>query len=168
MVEAGFRCAVLTCRTVEPLEIDHIDDYAQVGKHEFSNMIVLCANCHRRKGTGSRKLDRKALRIIKYHLGLVSRRYNDVERRILEHFVSNPAVTYVVLPATEVLFGYLLKDGLLDGLPGDQADEAIHGLAADGQTFYITRAYTLTEQGKDFVRRLREHLADDPREAGLG
>ncbi|MFQ6397728.1 HNH endonuclease signature motif containing protein [Nocardia sp. KC 131] len=39
MLESGYRCAVPTCRTVEPLDIEHIDEYATVKKHEFSNMI---------------------------------------------------------------------------------------------------------------------------------
>ncbi|WP_137354728.1 HNH endonuclease [Nocardia farcinica] len=44
---------------MEPLEIEHIEEYATVNKHEFSNTIVLCAKCHRRKGVGPRKLDKK-------------------------------------------------------------------------------------------------------------
>src|SRR4030095_12017013 len=44
MIEAGYRCAV--CKTTEPLQIDHIEEWSVVLKHEFENMIVLCANCH--------------------------------------------------------------------------------------------------------------------------
>ncbi|CQD21584.1 HNH endonuclease [Mycolicibacterium conceptionense] len=116
MIEAGYRCAVPTCRTVAPLEIEHIDDYAKVGKHEFANMIVLCANCHRMKGSGPRQLDRKALKIIKANLATINHRYNDTERRILEHFTENPEADAVLLPETPVLFGYLIKDGLIEGL----------------------------------------------------
>ena len=51
MLEVGYRCPL--CKATEPLEIEHIEEWAQVQKHEFSNMIVLCANCHRRKKNSS-------------------------------------------------------------------------------------------------------------------
>lgn len=158
MIEAGYRCAVPTCRAVEPLEIEHINDYAVVKTHEFSNMLVLCRNCHGRKGAGPRKLDRKALRMIKHNLGIVNQRYNDVERRILEHFVEHPESSHVVLPETPVLFGYLLKDGLITGLSGPEVEDAIWGTVATGQEFFFTRGYALTRLGQEFVHQLRENL----------
>lgn len=160
MIEAGYRCAVPTCRAVAPLEIEHIEDYAKVQKHEFSNMIVLCRNCHGLKGTGPRKLDRKALKEIKHNLGLINNRYNDVERRILEHFAEHPDSEYVVLPGTEILFGYLLKDGLITGLSEHQVPGAQWVIDA-GRVIFITRGYALTEHGQEFVRRLRENMAAD-------
>jgi hypothetical protein len=60
-IEAGYRCAIPTCRVIGPLEIDHIEDWAKVKEHKFVNMIVLCANSHGLKGEGPRKLNRKAL-----------------------------------------------------------------------------------------------------------
>jgi hypothetical protein len=63
-----------------------------------------------------------------------------------------------VLPETPVLFGYLLKDGLIEGLPPKVVPDAIWGTAADGQTFFFTRGYVLTEDGKELVRRLRENM----------
>lgn len=158
MIEAGYRCAVPTCRTVEPLEIEHIVDYAIVKKHEFSNMVVLCANCHRRKGNGPRRLDRAALQIIKRNLAVVNRRYNDVERRVLEYFVENADAPWVLLPETPVLFSYLLKDGLVRGLPGAEVEDSYHGELPDGTVFHVTRGYALTEEGKALVHKLRENI----------
>ncbi|MDH6247034.1 hypothetical protein [Mycobacterium sp. OTB74] len=34
MTEAGYRCAVQTCATVVPVEIDHIESYTMVRTHE--------------------------------------------------------------------------------------------------------------------------------------
>ena len=51
LVEAGHRCAVPTCRQ-HPVDIEHIDDWAQVKEHKFENLIALCPTCHRRKGSG--------------------------------------------------------------------------------------------------------------------
>jgi 5-methylcytosine-specific restriction endonuclease McrA len=53
MIEAGYRCAV--CKETSGLVIDHIVEWAKVLKHEFNNMIVLCAVCH------ARRLTRKVL-----------------------------------------------------------------------------------------------------------
>src|SRR4051812_22406734 len=88
MVEAGHRCAVPTCRAVAPLQIEHIDDWAKVKEHDFSNQIVLCANCHGLKGTGPRRLDRKALRQYKANLGVLTGRYSNLERRVLDYFAA--------------------------------------------------------------------------------
>ena len=163
MIEAGYRCAIPTCRTTGPLQIDHIVEYAEVLGHDFSNMIVLCANCHglKVKDANPRKLDRKALKIIKHNLGLINRRYNDVERRILEHFAEKPNAGYVLLPGTEVLFAYLLKDDLIEGMP-DLVVPGEQWVIDAGEVFFATRAYSLTDRGKEFVRRLRENKVADP------
>lgn len=154
MIEAGYRCAVPTCRTVQPLDIEHIEDYTRVKKHEFSNMIVLCKNCHGMKGSGPRKLDRKALKQIKANLGLINHRYNDTERRILEHFTRDEAATEVRLPATPVLFSYLIQDGLIDAVP----DSGYSVLLGTGYDDFLFRDYHLSELGQELVRKLRENL----------
>lgn len=158
MIEAGYRCAVPSCRTAAPLEIEHIDDYAKVQNHEFSNMIVLCRNCHGLKGTGPRRLDRKALRIMKTNLARVNQRYNDTERRIIEYFVENPKADSVLLPETPVLFSYLIKDGLIEGLTSEK-HQAINAMMveAHGGKIFITRGYGLTDEGRRFVDKLREN-----------
>src|SRR5258708_4517581 len=86
MIEAGYRCAV--CKTPEPLQIDHIIEWSSVLKHEFENMIVLCANCHARKKKTSdpRHLNRASLQRIKSDLMLLNGRYSDLERRIIDTF----------------------------------------------------------------------------------
>lgn len=159
MLEAGYRCAVPTCRTVEPLDIHHIVDYAKVKTHEFDNMIVLCANCHRRVGKGPRRLDRKSLRIIKRNLGLMYGRYSDVERRVLQHFVDDPEATYVLLPETPVLFGHLVRDGLIEGASGEEVPDAVHfTVASSTESFFLTRGYRLTADGSAVVRKLRDNI----------
>ncbi|GAA2479196.1 hypothetical protein Ahu01nite_018880 [Winogradskya humida] len=92
MVEAGHRCAIPTCRTVSPLQIEHIVDWARVQKHEFDNMIVLCANCHGRKGTRRGQIDRKSLLQYKANLTVLNSRYGEIERRVLDHFAERRPV----------------------------------------------------------------------------
>lgn len=159
MLEAGYRCAVPACRTALAVEIHHIDDYAKVRTHEFANLIALCANCHRGLvGSGPRRLDPKALRAIKRNLGVINGRYNDTERRVLEHFVSHPDASHVVLPETPVLFSHLIKDGLLEGISDGNLDGVWWATVAnDDRPLFMTRAYRLTEEGKDLVARLRDN-----------
>ena len=158
MLEAGYRCAVPTCRTVSPLHIEHIEDYARVQKHEFHNMIVLCANCHGMKGVGPRRLDRKALRQLKVNLGRVTQRYNDTERRILEHFVENGPESLVVLPGSEVLYSYLIKDGVLVEDP-EQEGMLVAPVGCDGEIISVTTGYRLTPLGRDLVKKYAENEA---------
>lgn len=46
LVESGHHCAV--CGNPSPLEIAHIVPWSVCRKHEASNLITLCTNCHRR------------------------------------------------------------------------------------------------------------------------
>jgi hypothetical protein len=101
MIEAGYRCAV--CKTPEPLQIEHIIEWARVREHEFENMIVLCANCHARKKNTSdpRHINRASLQRIKSSLMLLNGRYSDLERRIIDAFheqlAANPEATPSIL-----------------------------------------------------------------------
>lgn len=152
MLEAGYRCAIPTCRTVQPLEIEHIVDYATVQNHEFHNMIVLCANCHRLKGSGSRNLDRKALLQLKANLGRINQRYNDTERRILEYFVENGLDATVVLPGSDVLFSYLVKDEILF-FKEESIGTLLVTYGHPEEKFFVTGGYQLTKKGKEFVAK---------------
>lgn len=120
MLEVGYRCPL--CKQTEPLEFEHIDEYADVRKHEFSNMIVLCASCHGRKKDTSnpRHINRASLRRLKQSLMLLNGRYSDLERRVLEKFKSavkanpNGQIQDIVLPDTmALLVEQLAEDGLV-------------------------------------------------------
>lgn len=156
MLEAGYRCAIPTCRTVQPLEIEHIEDYAVAKKHEFHNMIVLCANCHRLKGTGPRSLDRKALRQIKANLGRLNQRYNDTERRILEYFTEHGRDAIVVLPGSEVLYSYLIKDDIIYFIAESEGTMKVT-YGEPEKEFFVTCGYRLTDKGKELIAQLADN-----------
>lgn len=86
LVEAGHRCAIPTCRATTT-EIAHIVPWSQVREHTFENLIALCPNCHSRYDKG--EIDRQSMRMYKHNLGLISGRYGDAERRLLDVFVQN-------------------------------------------------------------------------------
>src|SRR5579864_5139251 len=97
LMEAGHRCAIPTCRST-PVEIAHIVPWAKVREHAFENLIALCPTCHARYDNG--QIDRLSMKGYKANLGLVSGRYSDTERRILEYFATNPGQTDVRMPGT--------------------------------------------------------------------
>jgi hypothetical protein len=153
-IEAGYRCAIPTCRAVAPLTIEHIEDWARVKKHEFANMLVLCCNCHGLKGEGPRKLDRKALRHIKANLGIINGRYGEMERRVLMYLAQFPR------PATgntfmlkhpgglDLMFWYLIKDQIL--VPMNDMSASLIGDTP------LMQDYLVTDAGWDLIDQLRE------------
>jgi hypothetical protein len=46
LTEAGFRCAVPTCRTILVLDLHHIWEVSAGGPDESWNLIALCPTCH--------------------------------------------------------------------------------------------------------------------------
>jgi HNH endonuclease len=152
LVEAGHRCAIPTCRQV-PVEIAHITPYARTKDNRFENLIALCPTCHTRFDTG--QIDRPSMRQYKANLSVISSRYSDLERRVIEHFVNNPQQDTILLPGgLQLLLGYLIKDGLL---------EMIFKLVPSiGGSIFTNDEYQLTGAGREFVGHLRgnEPLAD--------
>jgi len=85
--EAGYRCAIPTCRDKGPFDFEHIDEWSKVKKHEFHNIILLCVSCHARvtrKNTSAAPISKEALRKYKRNLAIISGRYSLFEMRILE------------------------------------------------------------------------------------
>lgn len=111
LVEAGHRCAIPTCKQ-PTTEIAHIVPWATCQKHEFENLIALCPNCHTRYDR--HEIDVKAMKAYKANLGVLSGRYSDFERRVLEQFAQSPGQGELRLPVGyRLLVWYLLRDGLL-------------------------------------------------------
>lgn len=46
LTEAGYRCAVPTCRELLVLDMHHIYEWAEGGSDELCNLIALCPTCH--------------------------------------------------------------------------------------------------------------------------
>jgi hypothetical protein len=46
LTEAGYRCAVPTCRSILAIDLHHIIKVSDGGANEFQNLIALCPNCH--------------------------------------------------------------------------------------------------------------------------
>jgi hypothetical protein len=46
LIEAGYRCAVPTCRNLLVLDLHHILPVSEGGPNEVSNLIASCPTCH--------------------------------------------------------------------------------------------------------------------------
>lgn len=46
LTEAGYRCAVPTCRSILAVDIHHIVEVAEGGGNEPGNLLALCPTCH--------------------------------------------------------------------------------------------------------------------------
>ena len=46
LAEAGYRCAVPTCRTILAIDLHHIVEVSEGGGNELSNLLALCPTCH--------------------------------------------------------------------------------------------------------------------------
>lgn len=82
--EAGYRCAVPTCRDKGPFDFEHIIPWAEAKKHEFDNMLLLCVGCHAR--VTRKEIHKNAIRAYKRNLAVTNGRYSLYEMRLLEEF----------------------------------------------------------------------------------
>jgi len=46
LTEAGYRCAVPTCRNILAIDLHHIEEVADGGGNDPSNLLALCPTCH--------------------------------------------------------------------------------------------------------------------------
>lgn len=145
LVEAGHRCAIPTCRQT-PVELAHIEPWAQVREHTFDNLIALCPTCHARYDAPRSDIDRKSMRQYETNLSVLNQRYGDLERRVLQRFADEPDLEQImVLGNMEILLMYLIGDGLLARRPPKTAVFVTPGM--------LEQEYRLTPKGRDFVAR---------------
>ncbi len=55
LTEAGYRCAVPTCRTIIAIDLHHIEEVHEGGGNDVGNLIALCPTCHRLYHNGNIK-----------------------------------------------------------------------------------------------------------------
>lgn len=70
LIEAGYRCAVPTCRALLILDLHHLIPVRDGGANESSNLLALCPTCHALHERG--KIDAEAVRAWKAMLVTLS------------------------------------------------------------------------------------------------
>jgi hypothetical protein len=88
LLESGHACAIPTCQ-FPATEFAHIGPFAEVKKHEVSNIIALCPN-HHTLYDQKKVIDRKAMRAYKLKLQFLNRRYTRYEMRLLTLLAEKP------------------------------------------------------------------------------
>ena len=63
LIEAGYRCAVPTCRTILALDLHHVVPVSEDGDNTADNLIALCPNCHALHHRG--EISEEAIRVYK-------------------------------------------------------------------------------------------------------
>jgi HNH endonuclease len=126
--EAGYRCAVPTCRATGPFDMEHIEDWAKVKEHKFENMILLCKNCHGR--VTAREITKASVRAYKRNLAILNGRYSIYELRMIETFWDFEKKR-VVAPGMLI---HTVKDER-PGMPDDALQITHYGYTISGTDF---------------------------------
>jgi len=143
LTEAGYRCAVPTCRTILTLDIHHIDEVSHGGGDVVLNLIALCPNCHRLYHTGT--IPRDAIYAYKAMLVAISRAFDlDAVDRLL------------FLNACPKDFLIVSGDGLLHFARVIAAGLATVELKANNNWQIVTYAVNISGKGKLIIDAWRQ------------
>lgn len=107
LLESGHACAIPTCQ-FHATEFAHIVPFAEVKRHDVSNIVALCPN-HHHLFDQKKTIDRKSMRAYKLKLQLLNQRYTKYELRLLTVLATKP----FALASGEIEAMGLLKDGLI-------------------------------------------------------
>ncbi|MFJ5694572.1 HNH endonuclease signature motif containing protein [Arthrobacter sp. NPDC093125] len=146
--EAGYRCAIPTCRGTSGLEMAHIVPWAKVKEHSFDNLILLCAVCHIRFDRG--EIPAASVRQYKANLGLLSHRYTQMELRLLSAFVGKGSGTMIHLAVDPFFFLSLCTEGLVSAAGYGR----VTTMGPNSPEIRAAYVYKLTEQGTRFVETM--------------
>ena len=144
LVESGHRCAIHSCQQV-PVEIAHIVPWSRCHAHEFPNLIALCPTCHTRYDKG--QIDRKSMLTYKRNALLQSRRYSDLEKRLLRALATKNVSEIWLLGALAILVSELVADGFLI--------DSGESRPTDFPETFREKLFKLTTAGEAFVASLR-------------
>ena len=144
LVEAGHRCAIPTCRSIE-VEVCHIVPWKQCKKHEYSNLIALCRNCPVRADRG--EIDRTSLRLYKSNLRTSHDRFSQFEIDVLFEANASRPESIKWPPYMRLLIKRICDAGLV-ALVQPNRDVSIGGMRADPDDLSIT------EKGCKYIRDL--------------
>lgn len=149
LLEAGYRCTIPRCMT-HTTDTAHIVPWSKSHDNSRENLIALCPT-HHRIYDKEKKIDLKAIKIIKNNLGIINGRYNDFEKRVFRYFANKPEISEIQLSdamENEIHLMNALQDGYIrkgDIIEPPRADffNAVYKLAV----------YEITEAGREFIRK---------------
>ena len=147
LTEAGYRCAVPTCRTILAIDLHHIDHVSDGGGNSPDNLIALCPTCHRLYHRG--EIAQESIRVWKGMLVALNGAFDaatidDLIFLSLERRPRNFS-TEAVLPFRRLIASGLAEIGFMQ--------QRTYGAA---YSFETVQEIKLTERGKLVLEAWRE------------
>jgi hypothetical protein len=138
LTEAGYRCAVPTCRGILALDLHHMYQVSESGGNDPENLIALCPTCHAMYHRGNISSD--AIYAYKSMLVALSRAFDlDAIDRLL--FLNHCSKDFVVVSGDGLLhFGRLIAAGL-----------ASMDQKANNNWQIVTYAVNISEKGRQII-----------------
>lgn len=138
LTEAGYRCAVPTCRATLAMNLHHIWQVSEGGPNDPNNLVALCANCHTFHHQGI--IPAEAIYVYKALLVSLSQAF-DLEGIDRLLFLASIDVEPLVISGDGVLmFSRLIA-----------ADLAKFSLEANNNGQLVTYSLEITEKGRQLI-----------------
>ncbi len=147
LTEAGYRCAVPTCRDLLLLDLHHIYQVSEDGKDEAANLLALCPTCHARYHRGH--IPREAIFAYKSTLVAINRAF-DLEAIDRLMFLESLSKDFLIVSGDGVLhFDRLIGAGL-----------ASFSSKSNNNGLLVTYAVNLSPKGKMLIEAWKsgDHL----------
>jgi hypothetical protein len=147
LTEAGYRCAVPTCRELLLLDLHHIYQVSERGKDEAANLLALCPTCHAHYHRGH--ISREAIFAYKSTLVAINRAF-DLEAIDRLMFLETLSKDFLIVSGDGVLhFDRLIGAGLASFSP-----------KSNNNGLLVTYAVNLAPKGKMLIEAWKsgDHL----------
>lgn len=112
LTEAGYRCAVPTCRGILALDLHHIVEVAEGGTNDVQNLLALCPTCHALFTRGT--IDHRSIEIWKGMLVALSHAFDTHAIDQLVFLANIPAGQLQVSGDGVLQFARLIGAGLAE------------------------------------------------------
>lgn len=138
LTEAGYRCAVPTCRNILALDMHHIWEVAAGGGDEPSNLIALCPTCHALYHRGTIRAE--SIHVYKAMLVAITQAF-DLEAIDRLIFLESCNDDFLIVSGDGVLhFGRLIAAGL-----------ARVELKANNNNQIVSYAVNISKKGRQLI-----------------
>lgn len=138
LTEAGYRCAVPTCRNILALDIHHIWEVSAGGGDDLSNLIALCPTCHALHHRGTISVG--SIYVYKAMLVAITRAF-DVEAIDRLLFLDSCKKNFLVVSGDGLLhFSRLVAAGLVTAVQ-----------KANNNWQLVTYAVNINDKGRQLV-----------------
>ncbi len=143
LTEAGYRCAVPTCRQILALDMHHIWEVAAGGSDNPDNLIALCPTCHNLYHRGT--IHSESIYVYKAMLVAITRAF-DIEAVDRLIFLESCKKDFVVVSGDGVLqFARLIAAGFASCVQKSNNNWQI-----------VTYTLNITEKGRQMIEAWRQ------------